>query len=141
MPSMTPPPPVSPVMWPPAQYQEPVDILTFKYDKNMAYAPAAKTYDETIDSVLELWPELHEHERGRINLFVGNNPEHQVRVPKMAWQIVLCDLPRYEYVYVQVDQPPPPPQYQGDVKGNWASGDKKRARGGFFSSIKRIFSR
>ena len=25
--------------------QLPVDILTFRYDKNMAYAPAAKTYD------------------------------------------------------------------------------------------------
>jgi hypothetical protein len=45
MPSMTPPPPVPPVVWSPTQYQEPVDILTFKYDKNMAYAPAAKTYD------------------------------------------------------------------------------------------------
>jgi hypothetical protein len=98
---------------------------------------------EAIDNVLELWPELHEYERSRIHLFVGN-PEHQVRVPKMAWQIVLCDLPRYDYVHVQVDQPPPPPQYQGDVKGNWESGDEKEKRarsGGFFSSIKRIFSR
>ncbi len=98
---------------------------------------------EAINNVLELWPELHEFERSRIHLFVGI-PEHQVRVPKMAWEIVLCDLPRYEYVNVQVDQPPPPPQYQGDVKGNWAGGDEKEKRarsGGFFSSIKRIFSR
>ena len=34
-------------MWapPPAPAPEPVDILTFHYNKNMAYAPAAKTYD------------------------------------------------------------------------------------------------
>ena len=33
---------------PPEVYQvpkHPVDILTFYYDKDMAYAPAAKTYD------------------------------------------------------------------------------------------------
>lgn len=33
------------VIWP-SQYQKvPVDILTFHYNKNMAYAPAAKTYE------------------------------------------------------------------------------------------------
>jgi len=71
-----------------------------------------------------------------------------VRVPKMAWQLVMLDIPRYEIMHVQVDQPPPPPQYQSDGKGNWASGDEKKedkkkpARsGGLFSSIKRIFWR
>jgi hypothetical protein len=32
-------------MWPPAPIPEPVDILTFHHNKNMAYAPAAKDYD------------------------------------------------------------------------------------------------
>ncbi len=50
LPSLT-PPPVPPAMWPPAPpapapvFLEPVDILTFHYNKNMAYAPAAKTYE------------------------------------------------------------------------------------------------
>lgn len=35
------PPPLPPVPMP----FDPVDILTFNYNKNMAYAPAAKTYD------------------------------------------------------------------------------------------------
>lgn len=41
-PSFTPQPPVSPVSGLP---YEPVDIVTFNYNKDMAYAPAAKTYD------------------------------------------------------------------------------------------------
>lgn len=39
---MTPPPPVSPL---PSLPYDPVDIVTFNYNKDMAYAPAAKTYD------------------------------------------------------------------------------------------------
>jgi len=124
---------------------EPVDILTFHYNKNMAYAPAPNTYDEAIDNVLELWPDLREFDRDRIHMFVGG-ADQLVRVPKMAWQLVMCDLPRYEIMHIQVDQPPPPPQYQSDGKGNFAIGDekekKKQARSrGFFSSIKRIFWR
>jgi len=113
----------------------------------MAYAPAAKTFDEAIDNVLELWPDLRDFDRDRIHLFVGG-ADQIVRVPKMAWQLVLCDLPRYEIMHIKVDQPPPPPQYQSDGKGNWESGDEKKENkkkatrsGGFFSSIKRIFRR
>lgn len=101
---------------------------------------------EAIDNLLELWPDLREFDRDRIHLFVGGN-DHCVRVPKMAWQLVMLDIPRYEIMHVQVDLPTPPPQYQSDGKGNWESGDEKkeekkpvRSRG-FFSSIKRIFWR
>ena len=99
-----------------------------------------------MNNVLELWPELHEYDRDRIHLFVGG-ADQLVRVPKMAWQLVMCDLPRYEVMHVQVDQLPPPPQYQSDGKGNWAGGDDKKDKkqttrsGGFFSSIKRILWR
>jgi len=122
---------------------DPVDILTFNYNKNMAYAPAAKTYDEAIDTVLELWPELRNFDRDRISLLVGGT-DQLVRVPKIAWQIVLSDLPRYEVMHVQVDQLPPPPQYQseGKVKGDgtWESDDKKGTPSkGFFASIKKLF--
>jgi hypothetical protein len=114
----------------------------------MAYAPAAKTFDEAIDNVLELWPELRDFERDRIHLFVGG-ADQLVRVPGMAWQLVMCDLPRYEIMHIKVDQLPPPPQYQSDGKGSWALGDEKKDKkdkkpgrsGGFFSSIKRIFWR
>ena len=42
---MSPPPPI-PSVWPSAiPPPEPVDILTFHYNNNMAYAPAPKTYD------------------------------------------------------------------------------------------------
>ena len=101
---------------------------------------------EAMDNVLELWPDLREFDRDRIHLFVGG-ANQLVRVPKMAWQLVMWDLPRYEIMHVQVDQLPPPPQYQSDGKGNWTSGDEKKdkkqtARSrGFFSSIKRIFWR
>ena len=101
---------------------------------------------EAMNNVLELWPELHEYDRDRIHLFVGG-ADQLVRVPKMAWQLVMCDLPRYEVMHVQVDQLPPPPQYQSDGKGNWAGGDEKKDKkqttrsSGFFSSIKRIFWR
>jgi hypothetical protein len=33
------------VIWPAQMPKQPVDILTFHYNKNMAYAPAAKTYE------------------------------------------------------------------------------------------------
>jgi hypothetical protein len=122
---------------------DPVDILTFNYNKNMAYAPAAKTYDEAIDTVLELWPELREFDRDRISLLVGGT-DQLVRVPKIAWQIVLSDIPRYEVMHVHVDELPPPPQYQRDGKGKgdgkWGSNDTKgRPSKGFFSSVKKLF--
>jgi hypothetical protein len=91
--------------------------------------------------VLELWPDLRDFERDRIHLFVGG-ADQLVRVPKMAWQLVMCDLPRYEIMHIKVDQLPPPPQYQSDGKG---IGDEKETKkkparkGGFFSSIKRFF--
>jgi hypothetical protein len=101
---------------------------------------------EAMDNVLELWPDLREFDRDRIHLFVGGGADQLVRVPKMAWHLVMCDLPRYEIMHVQVDQLPPPPQYQSDGKGIWANGDEKKEeektpRRGFFSSIKRIFWR
>jgi len=124
----------------PSQYQKvAVDILTFHYNKNMAYAPAAKTYDEAIDIVVELWPELREVERDRIRLLVAGS-DHLVRVPRMTWSAVLCDVPRYEVVHVQVEEQPPPPQYQGKGKGKWGNSDEKgRRSSGLFASIKRIF--
>jgi hypothetical protein len=42
---MSPPLFPPPIMWPPSVMKCPIDILTFHYNKNMAYAPAAKTYD------------------------------------------------------------------------------------------------
>lgn len=91
--------------------------------------------------MLELWPELREFDRDRVQLFVGL-PDQLVRVPKMAWQLILGDLQRYEVMQVQVDQLPPPPQYQGDGKGIWGDKKKKKPpRRGFFASIKRIFRR
>ncbi|KAH9035603.1 hypothetical protein EDB84DRAFT_1269428 [Lactarius hengduanensis] len=129
------PSPPLPSSW----YKQPVDILTFHYNKNMAYAPAAKTYDEAIDNVVELWPELREVERDRIHLLVTGS-DHLVRVPRMTWTAVLCDLPRYEVVHVQVEELPPPPQYQGKGKGKWGDSDGKgRRSSGLFSSIRRIF--
>ncbi|KAH9980045.1 hypothetical protein BGW80DRAFT_1454588 [Lactifluus volemus] len=118
MPCMSPPLFPPPVMWPPSVVKCPVDILTFHYNKNMAYAPAAKTYDEAIDIIQDLWPELRDVDRDRIKLLVTGS-EHLVRVPKIAWQAVLCDLPRYEVVHVQVDQPSPPPQYQAKDTAAW----------------------
>ena len=96
---------------------------------------------EAIDIVLELWPELREVERDQIRLLVTGS-DHLVRVPRVAWSAVLCDVPRYEVVHVQVEQLPPPPQYQGKGKGKgkWGDNDDKgRRSSGLFSSIKRIF--
>jgi hypothetical protein len=49
MPLMIPPTPIPTCIYtPPEVYQvpkQPVDILTFYYGKDMAYAPATKTYD------------------------------------------------------------------------------------------------
>ncbi|KAI0251003.1 hypothetical protein BJV78DRAFT_519627 [Lactifluus subvellereus] len=118
----------------------PVDILTFHYNKNMAYAPAAMTYDDAIDIVQELWPELRDVDRDRIKLLVTGS-DHLVRVPRIAWQAVLCDLPRYEVVHVQVDQPSPPPQYQAKDTTRWGSSDEKgRRSSGLFSWIRKTFS-
>jgi hypothetical protein len=183
MPYHTPPPMPPSMRWP--TLPAPVDILTFHYEDNMAYAPAAFTYEvrslslplalipgtfriylsssdlisdsdvwwlctlqEAINTALELWPQLHAYERERISLLV-KGPDQLVRVPKMAWNIVLCDLARYEVVRVQVDELPPPPQYQGDEKvvEKSDSSEKKdenvkpRRSSGLFSSIRRIFWR
>ena len=128
----------------------------------MAYVPATKTYDvrlafsfcfpsrfvycdrdtqEAIDHVLELWPELRDVDRDQIRLLVTGS-DHLVRVPRMTWSAVLCDIPRYEVMHVQVEPVPPPPQYQGKGKGKgkWGDNDDKgRRSSGLFSSIKRIF--
>lgn len=88
----------------------------------------------------DLWPELREVDRDRIKLLVMGS-DHLVRVPRIAWQAVLCDLPRYEVVHVQVDQPSPPPQYQAKDAATWGNGNEKgRRSSGLFSSIKKIFS-
>jgi hypothetical protein len=64
-----------------------------------------------------------------------------VRIPRIAWQAVLCDLPRYEVVYVQLEQPTPPPQYQAKDMATWGKDDKKqRPSSGLFSWIKKIVS-
>ena len=97
---------------------------------------------EAIDNVLELWPELRDVERDQIRLLVTGS-DNLVRVPKMSWTAVLCDVPRYEVVHVQVEQVPPPPEYQGKGKGKgkWADNNDKGSRSsGLFSSIRRIFS-
>jgi len=105
----------------------------------MAYVPATKTYDEAIDHVLELWQELRDVDRDQIRLLVTGS-DHLVRVPKMTWSAVLCDIPRYEVMHVQVEPVPPPPQYQGKGKGKWGDNNEKgRRSSGLFSSIKRIF--
>lgn len=88
--------------------------------------------------MVELWPELREVERDRIRLLVAGS-DHLVRVPRMTWSAVLCDVPRYEVVHVQVEEQPPPPQYQGKGKGKWGSDEKGRRSSGLFASIKRIF--
>jgi len=125
--------------WPIQGLGQPVDILTLKYNEHMAYVPATKTYDEAIDIVLELWPELRDVERDQIR-FLVLGPGHLVRVPRMTWSAILCDVPRYEVVHVQVEQVPPPPQYQGKGKGKWGNDDEKgRRSSGLFSSIRRIF--
>lgn len=93
--------------------------------------------------MLELWPELQDFSRDRVHLLVGGS-DQLVRVPKVAWQLVLCDLSRYEVVQVQLDEPAPPPQYKSKDKGKgiWGSKDAKNQKSnGFFSSIKRIFWR
>ena len=92
--------------------------------------------------MLELWPELHSFDRDRISLLVGGS-DQLVRVPRVAWRIVLGDLPRYEVMHVHVDQQPPPPQYQGDEKKGKGDEDNNKGRRsrGLFSSIKRIFGR
>ena len=88
--------------------------------------------------MLEIWPELREYDRDRITLHVGD-VDRPVRVPRVAWEIITSDLPRYEVMHVQVDTPP---QYQGNGKGKgkWGSGDKNGTPSkGFFSSITKLF--
>ena len=94
---------------------------------------------EAIDIVLELWSELRDVDRDQIRLLVTGS-DHLVRVPRMAWSAVLCDVPRYEVVHVQVEPVTPPPQYQGKGKGKWGDNNEKgRRSSGLFSSIRRVF--
>jgi hypothetical protein len=53
---MTPPLPVSPL---PSLPYDPVDIVTFNYNKDMAYAPAAKTYDVRFPSFFSFSSSLY----------------------------------------------------------------------------------
>ncbi|KAI0061688.1 hypothetical protein BV25DRAFT_1788116, partial [Artomyces pyxidatus] len=78
----------------------PVDILTYQYMGQMVYAPAGKTYEEALDAVQELYPELRDVDRSRISFHVTGAGDCFVRVPKMAWETVLLDVPRYEVVHV-----------------------------------------
>jgi hypothetical protein len=46
-----------------------------------------------LDTVPELWPELRKFDHDRISLLVGVT-DQLVGIPKIAWQIVISDLPR-----------------------------------------------
>ena len=77
--------------------------------------------------------------RSDISLHVSGR-EQRIRVPRVAWEDLLVDLPKYEIVYVEVEDDQPP-SYDSSRKGKGAveekvvRGDEKHGLGGWMKGL------
>ncbi|KAI0039560.1 hypothetical protein FA95DRAFT_1013330 [Auriscalpium vulgare] len=120
-----------------------VDILTYCYKNQMAYAPAGQTYEDALSCAQDVFPDLKLVPNDRISFHV-TGVDQIVRIPKMSWQTVMQDVRRYEVVHVVVEDVPPPPQYQGRRLGclffrsgrESSSSNAKNQPGGFWARLR-----
>ncbi|KAI0048843.1 hypothetical protein FA95DRAFT_1557602 [Auriscalpium vulgare] len=127
-----------------------VDILTYCYKSQMAYAPAGQTYEDAINCAQDAFPDLKLVPNDRISFHV-TGVDQLVRIPKMSWQTVMQDVRRYEVVHIVVEDVQAPPKYQGrrlgchvsfsfrirsGRKSSTGSSNSKSRPGGFWARLR-----
>jgi len=80
------------------------EALTYRYNDNSAWVPAAKTHDEAIDLAKHAYPELRGIHRDRITFHTTGKSSIACITPA-AWQLVVRRLPPYHVVDVRIRDP------------------------------------
>ncbi|KAH9999651.1 hypothetical protein BJV74DRAFT_165440 [Russula compacta] len=77
------------------------EALTYRYNDNSAWVPAAKTHEEAIDLAKHAYPELRGIRRDRITFHTTGKSSIACITPA-AWQLVVRRLPPYHVVDVRI---------------------------------------
>jgi len=77
------------------------EALTYRYNDNSAWVPAAKTHEEAIDLAKHAYPELRNVRRDRITFHTTGKSSIACITPA-AWQLVVRRLPPYHVVDVKI---------------------------------------
>lgn len=84
-------------------------VLTYRFNGELVYVPAAPDYAQAVDYAVCAFPSLSlslgkdNADRSRIALYVTRPPlGHKVRVSEFAWSLVAEDLSNYDVVEVEV---------------------------------------
>jgi len=77
------------------------EALTYRYNDNSAWVPAAKTHDEAIDLAKHAYPELRSVRRDCITFHTTGKSSIACITPA-AWQLVVRRLPPYHVVDVRI---------------------------------------
>ncbi|KAI0301121.1 hypothetical protein B0F90DRAFT_1667998 [Multifurca ochricompacta] len=81
------------------------EALTYRFNDNSAWVPAAKTHDEAIDLAKHAYPELRGIRRDRITFHTTGKSSIACITPA-AWQLVVRRLPPYHVVDVRIRELP-----------------------------------
>jgi hypothetical protein len=77
------------------------EALTYRYNDNSAWVPAAKSHEEAIDLAKHAYPELRSIRRDRITFHTTGKSSIACITPA-AWQLVVRRLPPYHVVDVRI---------------------------------------
>ncbi|KAH9969873.1 hypothetical protein BC827DRAFT_43158 [Russula dissimulans] len=77
------------------------EALTYRFNDNSAWVPAAKTHEEAIDLAKHAYPELRNVRRDRITFHTTGKSSIACITPA-AWQLVVRRLPPYHVVDVRI---------------------------------------
>jgi len=77
------------------------EALTYRYNDNSAWVPAAKSHDEAVDLAKHAYPELRSVRRECITFHTTGKSSIACITPA-AWQLVVRRLPPYHVVDVRI---------------------------------------
>jgi len=77
------------------------EALTYRFNDNSAWVPAARTHDEAVDLAKHAYPELRSVRRDRITFHTTGKSSIACITPA-AWQLVVRRLPPYHVVDVRI---------------------------------------
>ncbi|KAI0251004.1 hypothetical protein BJV78DRAFT_519585 [Lactifluus subvellereus] len=77
------------------------EALTYRFNDNSAWVPAARTHDEAVDLAKHAYPELRGIRRDRITFHTTGKSSIACITPA-AWQLVVRRLPPYHVVDVRI---------------------------------------
>jgi len=77
------------------------EALTYRFNDNSAWVPAARTHEEAVDLAKHAYPELRSVRRDRITFHTTGKSSIACITPA-AWQLVVRRLPPYHVVDVRI---------------------------------------